>query len=301
MMFELSQIRCFVAVAEELHFGRAAARLNMTQPPLSRQIQILEHALGAKLLDRTNRHVALTGPGQTFLPEAIRLLRLASGAAAIVRRAAAGDAGEVTLGFTTTASYDFLPRALRRLGAAAADIRVTLREATTTALIEALSSGELDLALVRPTSRLAALSSKIVHREPLLLAVSREHRLARVESVTIDDLRGKKIVGYSPDGMKYFHDLVMRLLSLQNLDIEIVQQVAQVHSVLALARAGLGIAIVPASARHLRFDGVEFKNFAAAQHLQAELTLAWRTENPNAATERAKQVLLAMDDRATGA
>ena len=111
-MFELSQLRCFVVTAEELHFGRAAVRLNMTQPPLSRQIQLLEHVLGVKLLDRTSRAVKLTPAGRVFLLEARRILRLTESAALATRRIASGEAGTITLGFTAASGYSFLPRLL---------------------------------------------------------------------------------------------------------------------------------------------------------------------------------------------
>ena len=108
-MFEISQIRCFVAVAEELHFGRAAARLHMTQPPLSRQIQLLEHQLGAQLLERSSRSVRLSRAGRSFLPEARTILRLVESAALTARRVAHGNAGSVSIGFTASSGYRFLP------------------------------------------------------------------------------------------------------------------------------------------------------------------------------------------------
>jgi DNA-binding transcriptional LysR family regulator len=109
-MFELSQLRCFVATAEELHFGRAAQRLNMTQPPLSRQVQLLERILGVTLLDRTSRSVRLTPAGRAFLLEARRILRLAESAALATRRIASGEAGQIAIGFTAASGYNFLPR-----------------------------------------------------------------------------------------------------------------------------------------------------------------------------------------------
>src|SRR5215475_4907243 len=108
--FELRQLRCFVAAAEELHFGRAAARLNMTQPPLSRQIQILEHVMGMRLLERTSRVVRLTPAGRRFLPEARHILHLAESAALSARRTATGEAGSIAIGFTASAAYSFLPQ-----------------------------------------------------------------------------------------------------------------------------------------------------------------------------------------------
>ena len=126
--FELRQLRCFVAAAEELHFGRAAARMNMTQPPLSRQIQLLEHVLGVKLLDRTSRAVKLTPAGRVFLLEARRILRLTESAALATRRIASGEAGTITLGFTAASGYSFLPRLLLQRASHAPNIDVALKE-----------------------------------------------------------------------------------------------------------------------------------------------------------------------------
>src|SRR5574337_1368035 len=112
-MFELSQLRCFVAVAEELNFGRAAERLNMTQPPLSRQIQLLEHHVGTRLLERSSRVVKLTAAGRGFLPEAARIVRLSEEAAVTARRMAAGDAGSLAIGFTASVGYGLLPLLVR--------------------------------------------------------------------------------------------------------------------------------------------------------------------------------------------
>ena len=108
-MFDLSQLRCFVTVAEELHFGRAAARLNMTQPPLSRQIQVLEHIIDAPLLERTSRSVRLTPAGRSFLPEARRILKLAESASQVAQRIAKGKTGSLKIGFTAAAAYGYLP------------------------------------------------------------------------------------------------------------------------------------------------------------------------------------------------
>lgn len=114
-MFEISQIKCFVAVAEELHFGRAAKRLNMTQSPLSRQIQLLEHAVGAQLLDRERRAVQLTAAGKAFLPAAAHILRLSQEAIVTAQRIAKGDAGALTLGFTAGLGVALIPAGLARL------------------------------------------------------------------------------------------------------------------------------------------------------------------------------------------
>ena len=127
-MFELSQVRCFVAVAEELHFGRAAARLNMTQPPLSRQIQILERILGVKLLQRGNRLVKLTPAGQSFLTEARLILKLTESAALLARRVAEGKAGSVNIGFTAASSYSYVPELVAACRQQMPDVELILKE-----------------------------------------------------------------------------------------------------------------------------------------------------------------------------
>jgi DNA-binding transcriptional LysR family regulator len=149
-MFELSQLRCFAAVAEELHFGRAAARLNMTQPPLDRQIQLLEHALGVGLFERTSRSVRLTPAGRAFHAEARRVLDLAEGAGLAAKRVARGEAGSITIGFTAAASYGFLPRLLAAARAAMPGVDLALKKMVTADQTEALSSGQIDLGLLRP-------------------------------------------------------------------------------------------------------------------------------------------------------
>ena len=149
-MLEISQLRCFVAVAEELHFGRAAERLNMTQPPLSRQIRLLEHQVGTPLFERTNRVVRLTAAGKAFFPEAGRILRLTEEAAVTARRVAQGDRGSIAIGFTATFGYGVLPDLVRGLHDRSPNISLTLKEMVTSAQLEALAMGQLDVGLMRP-------------------------------------------------------------------------------------------------------------------------------------------------------
>ena len=140
-MFEISQLRCFVAVAEELHFSRAAERLHMTQPPLSRQIRLLEHHVRARLLERNSRTVRLTAAGKAFFPEAARILRIAEEATFAARRAAKGEQGTLAIGFTSASGYSLLPEVVRRLRERAPGVSLNLKELVSTAQVEALSSG----------------------------------------------------------------------------------------------------------------------------------------------------------------
>src|SRR6201746_1209699 len=140
-MFEFSQLRCFLAVAEDLHFGRAAQRMNMTQPPLSRQIQLLEHELGVTLFERTSRAVKMTPAGRTFLPEAKQMLRLAEGAIVSAKRVARGEVGPVTVGFTPGSSHAFVPRLVAAAMEKMPDVDLVLREMDSAHQMEALAAG----------------------------------------------------------------------------------------------------------------------------------------------------------------
>ena len=150
--FELRQLRCFVAAAEELHFGRAAARMNMTQPPLSRQIQLLEHVLGVKLLDRTSRAVKLTPAGRVFLLEARRILRLTESAALATRRIASGEAGTITLGSPPPAATASCRACCCKRASHAPNIDVALKEMVSTEQVESLLTGRIDVGLLRRRS-----------------------------------------------------------------------------------------------------------------------------------------------------
>ena len=177
-MFEFSQLRCFLAVAEDLHFGRAAQRMNMTQPPLSRQIQLLEHELGVTLFERTSRAVKLTPAGRTFLPEAKQMLRLAEGAIVSAKRVARGEVGPVTLGFTPGSSYAFVPRLVAAAMEEMPDVDLVLREMDSAHQMEALAAGRLDAGAVRLPVDRRGMELACVMREQMLLAVPEGHALA---------------------------------------------------------------------------------------------------------------------------
>ena len=178
MAFTLEQLRGFLAVAEELHFGRAAARLKMTQPPLSRQIQKLERAVGAQLLERDNRRVTLTAAGEVFLGEARRLLSLADTAPDLARRVSSGSRGLVRIGFTAASTYGTLGRLLDEVERALPDIGLDLHEMVTREQVAALLNEEIDLGLARPPFDPDTFYSRLLHREALLVAVPAGHRLA---------------------------------------------------------------------------------------------------------------------------
>ncbi|SFS73728.1 LysR family transcriptional regulator [Methylobacterium sp. yr668] len=277
-MFDFSQLRCFAAVAEELHFGRAAARLNMTQPPLSRQIQVLERVLDVQLLERTSRTVRLTAAGRSFLPEAQRILRLAETATHVTRQVAAGRAGVLKFGFTAASAYDFLPRLVTAFRRALPDVTLALREMVSKDQIEELLAGRIDAALVRPPVTHPDLIAVRALAEPLVVALPAGNPLALRDGLTPADLGREPLIGYAPNEARYFHDLVLGLLAEAEIQPPTVQQLTQIHSILALVRAALGIALVPAAAERLRFEGVVFRPLVLPAPRPVELLLAWRRD-----------------------
>ncbi|MCJ2135509.1 LysR family transcriptional regulator [Methylobacterium sp. J-026] len=277
-MFDFSQLRCFAAVAEELHFGRAAARLNMTQPPLSRQIQVLERILDVRLLERTSRSVRLTAAGRSFLPEAQRILRLAEAATHVTRQVAAGRAGVLKLGFTAASAYDVLPCLVSAVRRTLPDVTLALREMVSKDQIADLLAGRIDAALVRPPVTHPDLTAIRVLAEPLVVALPAAHPLAPRDRLSPGDLGGAALIGYAPNEARYFHDLTRDLLVETGIQPRIVQQLTQIHSILALVRAAVGIALVPAAAERLRFADVVFRPLALSAPRPVELLLAWRRD-----------------------
>jgi DNA-binding transcriptional LysR family regulator len=281
-MFTLDQVRAFVMVAEELHFGRAAERLQMTQPPLSRQIQKLERAVGVRLFERDNRKVELTTAGEAFLTEARRMLALASGALQQAQRISAGSAGTVRIGFTATSTFSVLPSLLNLVSGTHPDIHLDLFEMVTRQQISKLIDGELDLGLARPPFDKTAFASRLLHREDLLLAVPSDHRLSRLDrGVRADDLGNEPLIMYSPAEAGYFYDLVVRLFPIASENV--VHTVSQVLTMLCLVAGGRGVAFVPESASRLAITGVMLRSIEGLPAQPVELHLLWGRETRNPA------------------
>ncbi|QGK70464.1 LysR family transcriptional regulator [Allosaccharopolyspora coralli] len=282
-MFTLSQLTGFVAVAEEGHFGRAADRLRMTQPPLSRQIQQLEKQLQTRLIDRSSRTVRLTPAGRAFLQDARRLLRDAENAALSVRRATDGHAGVVRMGFTATSAHDVLGGLLSCAREHLPHVEFVLRELVTRDQMERISSGALDLGLARPPAR-PELTSRLLRSEPLVAALPEGHPLAeQLTPLELDAFHGAEVVTYSPSEARYFHDLLVGVFQTAGVRPTYVQHVSQVHTVLALVEVGLGIGLVPSTAAKLRVDNVVLRPVILPDPNPVELHLVWREDNDNPA------------------
>ncbi|GJD34826.1 LysR family transcriptional regulator [Methylobacterium aerolatum] len=298
-MFDLGHARSFVAVAEEMHFGRAAARLNLTQSPLSRQIQMLEQTLGVSLLERTTRAVRLTPAGRTFLTEAYRVIAAAESAARLTRRAARGESGTIRLGFTASSAYRALPRIVSLTRASLPEIDLVLEEMVSDEQIQALEENRIDVGILRPTAALldpkTPLATNILAQEHLLLAVPRDHSLALGRAPSLADLDGEALVTWSPRGGRYFIDLLDDLFATAGIRPRVVQRVNQLHAMLALVGAGIGIAVVPDSARGISLSAVALRPLAAPEASRPQLLLAWRRDNANPCLPTFKAAIVSGD------
>jgi DNA-binding transcriptional LysR family regulator len=282
MNIELRQLRYFVTVAEEMHFGRAAQRLHMTQPPLSQTIQALEAALGTPLFARTSRSVTLTPAGMALLPHARRLLQEAAALPDLARRAAAGESGRLALAFVSTADYSVLPHFLHEFRAAFPQVQFELREATTDRQLEELSQGTIDVGLLippLPDRMKAELDYAPVLSEPLMLAAPQGlAALDEAGPVPLSMLADMPLVIFPRRIAPAFHDAILDCYRRAGITPHIGQEAIQMQTIVGLVSAGMGIALVPKSVSNLKRPGVEYRPLAGQTAL-IETGLAWRRDN----------------------
>jgi DNA-binding transcriptional LysR family regulator len=282
MNIELRQLRYFVTVAEELHFGRAAQRLHMTQPPLSQTIAALEEMLGAPLFLRNRRQVELTPAGAALLPEARRMLLEAAGLPELVRRAAAGEAGKLSLAFVTSADYSVLPPFLRRYRAAYPQVHITLQEATSDLQVEDLLRERIDAGLLippLPDKARTHLDYMKVLEEPLILcAPTGLPALRGVGPVRLQDLPPLPLVIFPRHIAPGLHDAILSCFHAAGITPAIGQEAIQMQTIVSLVSGGMGLALVPQSVSNLMRPGVEYRALADSTPL-VETGLAWRRDN----------------------
>ncbi|SDG25636.1 LysR substrate-binding domain-containing protein [Pseudomonas abietaniphila] len=282
-MFELAQLRCFTTVATELNFRRAAERLNMTQPPLSRQIQLLEHHLGVELFTRSTRSVALTAAGRAFFIEAQTLLEHAQQAALAAKRIAEGDIGSVTISFVGSAVYEFLPKVIAEARLSQPHVKISLTEMNTYSQHEALRARRIDLGIVRAPLLQAGYETECLVREPFVLAVPGSHPLASAAAVSVQDLDAQPFLMYSHSAYPPFNELLTGTLRSAQVAPEYVQWLGSSLTILALVNAGMGLALVPRCATNVVFKNVVFRDIDLGEGVQSELHLVWRSDNDNPA------------------
>ncbi|QGY00856.1 LysR family transcriptional regulator [Methylobacterium mesophilicum SR1.6/6] len=281
-MFELAQLRCFVEVARELHFGRAAQRLNMTQPPLSRQIQMLERELKASLFERTSRSVVLTPAGRVFLVEAKAILERSEEAAKIVRDAAKTARGQLKIGIVAATTYSLLPGIVVRAREVLPHVDLAFEELTSIEQPEALSFSRIDVGIARPITCPDGINSRCIMRGGFSLALPLDHPLARRRRPTLEQLHGERFIMYS-EGGRYMRDLLLAAFKMSSVRPLYVQHMAQAQAILSLVSTGLGIGVVPEETRNACFDNVVFRPIKLGPSIAAEFHALWRPANRNPA------------------
>lgn len=286
---ELNQVRAFLVLAEELHFGRAAQRLNVSQPPLSRQIRQLEEEIGTQLFERTSRSVKITPAGEAFRREAREMMARKDAAVAAALSAATQRSGSVRLGFVGASTYTFLPRLAEALARRAPWLRVDFQEATSVDQLEALAVERIDVGLMRPVEGVEAFESMIALREPLAIAIPASHPLAQRREFHVRLLDDQPLIGFST-GSPYLRHRMTDVFRQAGVRPRIIQEFAQSQAILSLVSAGLGLAVVPAGTASASFDNIVFRQPRWGRgdegRYSIDLVGAWKpgTRNPARAT-----------------
>ncbi|WP_395610331.1 LysR family transcriptional regulator [Pseudomonas sp. B22129] len=295
-MLELRQLKAFVAIAEEGYITRAAERLGMQQPPLTRLLQSLEAELGVVLMERLPRGVRPTTAGLALLDEARGILAQVDGVADLVRRAARGERGRLAIGFTSSAAlHPFVPSVLRLFRETFVGVSVVLEEAGTGELLDALVHEKLDAAFIRsPLSGTQSLQDEPILVEPMLLALPTAHPLARDSgALPLAALATESFVLYRRRVGLGLYDAILVACREAGFSPQVVQEAPRMTATLSLVAAGLGVSIVPASMQRLRGDGIVYRELTECRSLVAPLHLATRRDDGSAVLRRFKEMVVA--------
>ena len=277
---ELRHLRYFTAVAEELHFGRAAARLHIAQSPLSQQIRRLESELGVQLFDRNRRTVRLTDAGRLLQSQAAPLLAQADRLEETMRAAAAGEAGTLTVGFVGSATYRTLPTIVRAFRQAHPQVEVKLVELTTGPQLEALEAGRIDVGLVRPPVRSDAFVVIPLVEEQLLVALPDSHPLARRKVVPVSMLADEPFVSFPRRLGAGLYDDILAVCTAAGFSPTVVQEANEMQTIVSLVSAGIGVALVPESVRTFSREHLAFRRLRGSS-ATLRLALAHRAGRPS--------------------
>ncbi|WP_158240616.1 LysR family transcriptional regulator [Telmatospirillum siberiense] len=258
---EFKHLKAFIALSEDLHFGRAAVRLGIAQPQLSLQIQSLEAVLGVRLFERSRRHVALTDAGRLFLPEARATLAQAERARQTALRAARGELGRLDIGFTGSAPFsNAMPHIISQFRKRWPDLEMTLREMSTSDQLQALVEGNLDIGFVRPgePGEAEGVILQMVLQEPLFAVLPADHPLADGPSVSVAALAGLPFIMHPRHIGTGLYDKVMNLCAVAGFRPRVALEAHQMSTIVGLTATGLGVSIVPEAMRRIHVDGARF-------------------------------------------
>lgn len=278
---ELRHLRYFVAVAEELHFGRAAKRLGIAQPPLSQQIRQLEEELGITLFRRTKRRVELTAAGGVFLVEVQRTLEQVQRAVQAAERASRGQTGRLMVGFVPSADLDVLPRVLRLWNARFPEVVIGLRSLLPAGQLEALRDGRIQVCLLRLPVDDDGLVVESIQREPLVAVLSEQHQLANRDWVCLADLRNDPLIVFPRRAAPAYYDLLVSACHTAGFTPRVVHETDNIQTNLGLVSVGLGFTLLPAAIQNLQRAGVVYRQLAPpAPHVEMAVAYARSETSP---------------------
>ncbi|SHH54707.1 DNA-binding transcriptional regulator, LysR family [Virgibacillus chiguensis] len=281
-MIELHHLRYFIVVAEELHFGKAALRLQMTQPPLSQQIKHLEREIGVTLLKRSKRTVTLTTAGKVFLKHVKQGLAQIDYAVDMAKQTERGESGELKIGFVGSATFEILPPLIRKYQKRFPSVKIGLQELSTANQVKGLLNGSIDIGILHPPIKNDDLILHTVKKDNCVLVVPKGHSLALKEPVHLKDLHSESMIFISKETWPYLYSKFNLLCKKAGFTPNIHHESTEYHMIISLVSAGLGVSIVPSTAKKsLNFDVVykEIENFS----LDAEWVTAHKKDNQNPA------------------
>jgi DNA-binding transcriptional LysR family regulator len=289
---EFRHLRYFLALADELHFGRAAQRLSITQPPLSLNIQQLEASVGARLFDRDSKGVRLTAAGVAFRAAAQALLAKADEARQLTREIEAGSVGRLRIGFVGSLLFRGLPQWLAAFQASHPRIDVGLSELNSQEQIDALAHDELDLGFVHTQRVPPELQTALVHSEDFLCCVNAAHALARRRKVALLQLRDEPFVLFSRKASPDYHARIVEMCAAQGFQPRVRHEVRHWLSVVSLVSQGMGVSVVPASLQRAGMAGAVFRPFVETT-APSQVHCAWKSSVDQPARNRFLEMVLA--------
>lgn len=293
---QIRRLRYFIAVAEELHFGRAAERLHIAQPPLSQQIQRLEQELGLVLFDRNRHSVRLTKAGAELLVEARRAVAQADRVISVARDIRTGESGRVRIGFVGSALYAGVPSMIRELRQAAPDIRIMASEMETGAQLVAINNDVIDLGVVRTPLSTNELAVHVITTDDLVVALPHDHRLARSHTIELSQLADESFVFFKPDEGRGFWEVVVSACAAAGFTPRVEYEADHIHTMVGMVAAGIGVSLVPEPVRALSLWGVRFVPLTPPVP-RLPLALAWDARRSFAALDRVVEILTSSGPR----
>lgn len=273
-------MQSFVAVAEELHFGRAAVRLHISQPPLTKQIQQLEQAMGVRLLERTKRKVELTVAGRVFLDEARAVLHQTGQAVELARKAGRGETGHLSVGFIDAAIYSVVPTIVRQFTERYPEVELSLTDLRIPNQVKLVAERQLDIGFVHPPIVHKALRVESILVEPLIVALPETHRLAAETEIALADLAPEALIQFPRSINPSLYDEIVGLCRSSGFSPRIVREATPKQTIIGLVSVGLGVSLLPACLENLRRSGVVYRPIRG-RNLSIDTSIIYRREQPS--------------------